>query len=160
MRMDNPAAHDVFARLSRSQALPLLASARVGRLIFTTGALPAVRVMNFALVDQQIVLRTAANTTVARSVNNTIVAFQVDDLDVATSSGWSVTVTGRARLVTDPELIDRYKTVPLVPWASGARDQFVAISTEKVEGQRVSGPGTLAQETGLVASTPQGQHTG
>jgi hypothetical protein len=30
--------------------------------------------------------------------------------------------------------------VPLVPWASGVRDQFLTISTEKVEGQLVSGP--------------------
>jgi hypothetical protein len=133
--------HDAFRRLSRGESLPLLASARVGRLIFTVRALPAVRVMNFALVDQHIVLRTAADTTVARSVNDAIVAFEVDDLDVATSSGWAVTVTGRASLVTDPELIRRYQMVPLVPWASGVRDQFMTITTEKVEGQRVSGPG-------------------
>jgi hypothetical protein len=36
-------------------------------------------------------------------------------LDAATSSGWSVTVTGRAALVTDPEAIRRYQAVPLVP---------------------------------------------
>jgi hypothetical protein len=141
-----------FRRLNRAESLPLLASVQVGRLIFTVGALPAVRVMNFALVGQLIVLRTAANTTVARSVDDTIVAFEVDDLDVATSSGWSVTVTGRAALVTDPQLIDRYKTVPLVPWASGVRDQYMTITTEKVEGQRVSGPSLVdpAQETGLA----------
>jgi uncharacterized protein len=138
-----PPTHDAFRRLGRAESLPLLASARVGRLIFTVWAMPAVRVMNFALVDRHIVLRTAANTTVARSVDNAIVAFEVDDLDVATSSGWSVTVTGRASLVTDPELIRRYQMVPLVPWASGLRDQYVTITTEKVEGQRVSGPGAL-----------------
>ena len=138
----SPPTHEVFRRLNRRESLPLLASAQVGRLIFTVGALPAVRVMNFVLVDQHIVLRTAADTTVTRSVNDAIVAFEVDDVDVATSSGWSVTVTGRATLVTDPELIRRYQMVPLVPWASGVRDQFVAITTEKVEGQRVSGPGT------------------
>jgi uncharacterized protein len=136
-----PPAHGAFLRLNRYDSLRLLASAQVGRLIFTVGALPAVRVMNFALVDQLIVLRTAANTTIARSVRDSIVAFEVDDLDVATSSGWWVTVTGRATLVTDPELIHRYQMVPLVPWASGVHDQFVVITTEKVEGQRVSGPG-------------------
>jgi hypothetical protein len=138
----SPPTRDAFRRLGRAESLPLLAGAQVGRLIFTVGALPAVRVMNFALVDQHIVLRTAAGTTVARSVHDTIVAFEVDDLDVATSSGWSVTVTGRATLVTDLELIGQYLMAPLVPWASGVRDQFVAITTEKVEGQRVSGPGT------------------
>jgi hypothetical protein len=135
-----PPTHDAFRWLGRAESLPLLASAQVGRLIFTVRALPAVRVMNFALVDQHILLRTSANSTVARSVVDAIVAFEVDDLDVATSSGWSVTVTGRASLVADPELIRRYQMVPLVPWASGVRDQFLTISTEKVEGQLVSRP--------------------
>ena len=54
-----------------------------------------------------------------------IVAFEADDLDAATSSGWPVTVTGRAALVADPSTIARYQAVPLVPWAPGAGDQFV-----------------------------------
>ena len=34
------------------------------------------------------------------------------------------------RPVTYAEAVARYRTVPLVPWAPGARDQFVTISTE------------------------------
>jgi len=56
----------------------------VGRLIFTVNALPTMRPMNCALVDELIVLRTAA-ATVARKVNYEIVAFQADDLDAGTS---------------------------------------------------------------------------
>jgi len=144
------AAHGEFTRLGRAESMRLLTSAQVGRLIFTVNTLPAVRPMNFALVDGLIVLRTAADTTVARKVNNAIVAFEVDDLDAATSSGWSVVVTGRGALVTDPELIVRYQQVPLEPWAPGERDQFVTITTEVVEGRRVSrarastGPGRRA----------------
>lgn len=85
-------------------------------------------------------LRTAVGTTVARKVHDMIVAFEADDLDPATSSGWSVTVTGRAALVTDSSTIARYQAVPLVPWAPGVRDQFVTITTEMVEGLRVRGP--------------------
>jgi len=42
-------AHGEFIRLDRAESMWLLASARVGRLIFTLNALPAVRLMNFAL---------------------------------------------------------------------------------------------------------------
>ena len=115
----------------------LLATAQVGRLIFTVNALPAVRLMNFAVVDGLILLRTAADTTAARKVGGAIVAFEADDLDAATSSGWSAVVTGRAVRVTDPELIARYQAVPLVPWAPGERDQFMTITTEVIEGRRV-----------------------
>jgi uncharacterized protein len=134
------AADGEFIRLGRAESMRLLASTQVGRLIFTVNALPAVRLMNFAVVDGLIVLRTAADTTVARKVNSAIVAFEVDDLDPATSSRWSVVVTGRGTLVTDPELIARYHKVPLEPWAPGDRDQFVTITTEMVEGRQVRRP--------------------
>jgi uncharacterized protein len=130
--------HGEFLRLDRAESLRLLATLPVGRLIFTVNALPAVRLMNFAVVDGLIVLRTAAETTIARKVNDMIVAFEADDLDAATSSGWSVVVTGRATRVSDPALIARYRNVPLVPWAPGERDQFVTITSEVVEGRRVS----------------------
>jgi len=58
-----------FIRLGRAESLRLLATAPVGRLIFAVNALPAVRLMNFALADGLIVLRTAADTTVARKIN-------------------------------------------------------------------------------------------
>lgn len=130
------AAQDEFTRLDRAESFRLLASVPVGRLIFTSNALPAVRPVNFALVDELIVLRTAA-AIMARKVNDMIVAFEADHLDPATFSGWSVTVTGRSALVTDPSVIARYEGLPLGPRAPGIRDQFVAITTDLVEGLRV-----------------------
>ena len=57
----------------------MLRTAQVGRLIFTVNALPAVRLMNFAVVDGLIVLRTAADTAMARKLDDVIVAFEADD---------------------------------------------------------------------------------
>ncbi len=133
-----------FARLDRGESLRLLATVPVGRLIFTVNALPAVRLMNFVLTDGMILMRTAADSTVARRVNGVIVAFEADELDTVACSGWSVTVTGRAALVADPDVAARYRQVPLVPWAAGARDQFVTITTELAEGRRVGGPSANA----------------
>jgi Pyridoxamine 5'-phosphate oxidase len=61
----SPATDDEFTRLDRAESLRLLATVPVGRLIFTANALPTVRPMNFALVDELIVLRTAVGTAVA-----------------------------------------------------------------------------------------------
>jgi len=126
-----------FTLLDRAESLRLLASVPVGRLIFTVNALPTVRVMNFALVDGLIVMRTADDSTLARKVHDTIVAFEADELDSATCSGWSVAVIGRAALVADPETAARYRTVPLVAWAPGPRDTFLTITTELTEGRRI-----------------------
>jgi hypothetical protein len=132
-----PRAASDSIRLDRAESLRLLAGVPVGRVIFTVNALPTVRLMNFALVDGLIVLRTAADTTVHRKLDGMIVAFEADQLDAATSSGWSVMVTGRAAIVADPGAIAQYQAVSLAPWAAGVRDQFVTITTELVEGRQV-----------------------
>lgn len=123
-------------RLDRAECLWLLGTVMVGRLIFTVNALPAVRVMNFLLDGDVIVLRTAADTTAARKAAGSIVTFEADDVDEETCSGWSVTVTGRAGLVADARAIAAYSP-RMAPWAPGVRDQFLAIRVEVVEGQRI-----------------------
>jgi uncharacterized protein len=138
-RDDHPAAGEI-SRLSREECLRLLASVPVGRLIFTANALPTARLMNFAVVDGVILLRVAAESAIARKATDGVVAFEADELDTAAGSGWSVVVTGRAELVTDPAAVARYRAVPLVPWAPGVRDQFVTVTTEMVEGRRVRRP--------------------
>ena len=82
-------------------------------------------------------LISAAGSTIARKIDHAILAFEADELDNATCQGWSVTETGRAEVVTDPAVAARYQSVPLAPWAPGARDQLVTISIDRVEGLRV-----------------------
>jgi len=127
--------HGVFIRLDRAESMRLLASAQVGQLIHVN-ALPAVRLMNLAMAGGLILLRGDRHHD-ARKVPYVIVALEADDLDAATSSGWSVVVTGRAMRVTGPELIARCQHVPLPPWAPGDRNQFMTITTGVVEGRQV-----------------------
>jgi uncharacterized protein len=128
------------AWLDRAESLKLLATVPVGRLIFTMNALPAVRLMYFVVADGLIVMRTAAGSTAARKGGGTIVTFEVDELDAGTCSGWSVTVTGRAALVSDRVQAAQYRQLPLMSWAAEPRDQFMTITTDLAEGRRVGGP--------------------
>jgi uncharacterized protein len=134
---EGPGPGGEFAGLCREECLRLLASVPVGRLIFTVNALPTARPVNFVLADGLIVLRTAADSAVAHKAAGAVVAFEADEFDPATFSGWSVVVTGCAQLVTDAAAVARYQAVPLMAWAPGARDQFVTITTDLVEGRRV-----------------------
>jgi uncharacterized protein len=136
------------AWLDRAESLKLLATVPVGRLIFTVNALPAVRLMNFVVADGLIVMRTSAGSTAARKGGGTIVTFEVDELDAATCSGWSVTVTGRAALVSDRAQAAQYRQLPLMSWAAGPRDQFMTITTDLAEGRRVGGPSVSTGDGG------------
>jgi hypothetical protein len=73
---------DGLTWLDRGECLRLLASVPVGRLIFTMNALPTVRVVNFAVVDDLVLVRTAADTTMA-SKGEGVVAEAGDEVEPA-----------------------------------------------------------------------------
>lgn len=94
---------DGFRELDRQECLRLLAKVPVGRIVHTRHALPAVLPVNFSLADDgAVLLRTAAGSELVRAVDGTVVAFEADQVDAATQSGWSVIVTGPAAVITDP----------------------------------------------------------
>jgi hypothetical protein len=133
-------------QLSGDACLQLMASVSVGRIIYTRRALPAVELVNFSLDHGDIVIRTDSGGKLAAATQHSVVAFEVDCLDAAQETGWSVTAIGRAREVTDPGDISRLRQLGLSSWAAGVRDQFIRIAPEILNGRRLlaSGPRTTA----------------
>ncbi len=123
--------------LTRAQCLTLAASAPIGRIVFTSGALPAIWPVNFVLDDDAVVLRTGAGSKLAAAVRSAIVAFQVDHFDEAAHGGWSVTVTGRAEAVSDPAEIARLGESCLASWVPEERQHWIRISADLVTGRRI-----------------------
>jgi nitroimidazol reductase NimA-like FMN-containing flavoprotein (pyridoxamine 5'-phosphate oxidase superfamily) len=110
---------------------------RVGRLVFTEGALPAVQPVNFRMYQGQVVIRVAGGSKLAAATGHAMVAFEADELDPDLRTGWSVTVVGHAALITDvSELLD-VSGIWLQPWVGGRRDHFVRIEAEKLTGRRL-----------------------
>jgi nitroimidazol reductase NimA-like FMN-containing flavoprotein (pyridoxamine 5'-phosphate oxidase superfamily) len=123
--------------LDRQQCLALLQTVRVGRLVFTEGALPAVQPVNFRIHHGNVVIRVAGGPKLAAAASNCIVAFQADDLDADLREGWSVTVVGHADLIVDIDELVEVAGVWLQPWVQGPREHFVRIRTEQVTGRRL-----------------------
>ena len=94
-------------RLSRDECMRLMGSVSIGRIVYTREALPAVELVNFALVAGDVVIRTDASGKLAAATRGAVVAFEADSVDVAGQTGWSVTVVGQSRAVTDSEEIRR-----------------------------------------------------
>jgi nitroimidazol reductase NimA-like FMN-containing flavoprotein (pyridoxamine 5'-phosphate oxidase superfamily) len=136
-------------RLSRGECLRLLASAPVGRIIYTRRALPAVELVNFALDHGDIVIRTDRSGKLAAATRGAVVAFEADELDQASQSGWSVTAIGPSSEVTDPGELARLRTMGLGSWAPGARDHFIRISPVMLNGRHLrAGSTQLTQQSG------------
>lgn len=135
--------NDGFRELDRHECLSLLAGAPVGRIVHTREALPAVLPVNFSLDDGAVVLRTSAASELARSIDGVVVAFEADEVDAVAHSGWSVVVTGRAAVVTDPVEHERLCRVGPRSWAPSPREIFVRIEPELVTGRELVGGRTL-----------------
>jgi len=133
----------VLEHLSRDECMRLMGSVPVGRIVYTRQALPAVELVNFALDDGDIIIRTDAGGKLAAATRGAVVAFETDSVDDAAHTGWSVTVVGQSQAVTDDAEIRHLGRIALTPWAPGRRDHFIRISPTIVNGRRI-GAGRLA----------------
>ena len=121
--------------LSRDECLTLMASVPVGRIVYTRRALPAVELVNFALDEGDIVIKTDSSGKLAAAARGAVVAFETDQVDLAGQSGWSVTAIGPSTAVTDPGELARLETIGLRSWAPGERDHFIRISPVMLNGR-------------------------
>ncbi|MFG3659417.1 pyridoxamine 5'-phosphate oxidase family protein [Streptomyces sp. NPDC047706] len=130
--------------MDSAEALRLLGSVSVGRIVFTRRALPTVRPVNHVLDGGDIVVRThegAALTlrTQDADAREVVVAYEADAIDPETHLGWCVVVTGFASLVTDARELARYRSM-LHPWVQQAMDYAVRISPDLITGIRLTVP--------------------
>ncbi|ODR26521.1 pyridoxamine 5'-phosphate oxidase family protein [Mycolicibacterium porcinum] len=123
--------------LTRRQCLDLLERVRVGRLVFTEDALPAVQPVNFRVWQDDVVIRVAGGPKLTAAIEHQVVAFQADELDADLRTGWSVTIVGRAEPITDVDEQVEVAGTFVQPWAEGRRDHFVRIRAEKVTGREL-----------------------
>jgi uncharacterized protein len=132
----------LIATLSREQCLRLMATVPVGRIIYTRQAMPAVELVNFTIDGRDVVIRTGPSGKLAAAVSGAVVAFEADDFDPVTHSGWSVTVVGHAREVTDPSDIRTLRITGPDPWVPGNQPCFIRITSGTLNGRRLRAAGT------------------
>jgi hypothetical protein len=135
---------ELSQELSVTEALRLLGSVPMGRVIFTSRALPAVRPVRHVLSARQVVIAADPDMVLGQANQphpahptqqaGVIIANEADQLDTAGRSGWSVVVIGHARLITDPGEARRCRS--LLPELTGS-EALIAISTEVVSGLRL-----------------------
>ena len=127
-----------WQQLSVDECHRLLGRRHLGRLAFLDGELPLILPVNYVLDDGAVVFRTDAGSKLDAAVRGAPVAFEVDGINEADRTGWSVLARGHAEQVTDPAHLDRLRRLPLVPWAPGAKAHYVRVDASEVTGRRIS----------------------
>jgi nitroimidazol reductase NimA-like FMN-containing flavoprotein (pyridoxamine 5'-phosphate oxidase superfamily) len=137
MQADSPPGYGRLAHLDQAACLVLLASRSVGRLVFTHRALPDVLPVNYRLDGERLLIRLGVGSVAAVATRDAVVAFEVDDIDLAAQAGWSVTVVGHAHEITDEAELRHAQSLELTTWVSDARDHFLSVAVERVTGRRL-----------------------
>ncbi|MCC3655375.1 MULTISPECIES: helix-turn-helix domain-containing protein [Streptomyces] len=131
------AAHPRLVPLDADECWSLLSSHGVGRIGLSLADDPVIIPVNYVVEAGRLAYRTAPGTATARAAGHRV-AFEVDAVDDAMSRGWSVLVVGRARHVTEPDMVGRLAELTHAePWAGGVRDFWVLIDPERLSGRRI-----------------------
>lgn len=121
--------------LDEAECLELADGRSVGRVAFCTADGPVVLPVNYTVHERDVLFRTSPHNTIAQHLDGSPTAFEVDDVDDYSESGWSVLFRGTAEFVESVgELAAESRPLP---WPAGTRSLFVRVRTRAVTGRRL-----------------------
>lgn len=132
----------VIEEIATEECLRLISPGGIGRIAYAGRGGPAIRPVNYRLIDGAVVFRTAENGELDQDLRTGIdgaeyrVAFEIDALDTERQQGWSVLLRGPAHHLTEDER-DQFIRDAVESWAGGRRDLFMRIVPASVTGRRV-----------------------
>jgi uncharacterized protein len=123
--------------LSAARCWELLAATPVGRLGVINDSAPEIYPVNHVVDADGLVFRTDPGSKLRGLCRSPAVCFQVDGVDPADNTGWSVLVKGRAVEVHDPDELGRLARLPLRYWCLGDKAHWIRIVADEVTGRRI-----------------------
>jgi nitroimidazol reductase NimA-like FMN-containing flavoprotein (pyridoxamine 5'-phosphate oxidase superfamily) len=129
--------------LDQDECRRLLAERHVGRLAVPDFGGPMIFPVNYVVDEDLIVFRTDPGSKLDAATEGEAVAFEVDAVDEATRTGWSVVVRGVLAEITDPADLARLRALPLYPWAPGRKTRYVRVRPLGISGRRITIPEDL-----------------
>ena len=127
-----------LVELTRTECLRLLGGGVIGRVICSDSALPTAQPVNYVLDAEEIIFRTANGSKLAAATRNAVVAFQLDQFDTTTRTGWSVLGVGEAYEVIDPLRLAELADLQPDPWVPNHDAHTICIPLAILTGRRVT----------------------
>jgi len=139
--------------ICRQDCERLLRTSAVGRVALSTPEGPHIVPVNYAVIDETIVVRTSAYSVLGTYGHNAMLAFEVDQVDHERHAGWSVVARGRGWAELDPDQVAAIRRgwQPR-PWASGNRNLYLRMRWECISGRALGVDWTRHDES-------RGHHT-
>ena len=128
--------------LETDECRRLLGDGGVGRVAFQSGSGQHIVPVNFQLDRNSIVFRTTPYSELGRLAPGSEAAFEVDQVDVESKSGWSVVAKGRVDVIPDnfETAAIRFFGKDPTPWAEGVRRLYLRLTWRELTGRRLVAP--------------------
>lgn len=123
--------------LSDEECVTLLANHFFGRVAVWSGEHPAVLPVLYGMLDGDVVIRTAPGEKLVAAVLGEEVVFEIDGVEPARRTGWSVNIVGRAERIVDHREKERASQLGIEPWAGDYRDEYIRLRAAHTSGRRI-----------------------
>ena len=123
-------------QLDDATCLHLLSGRSVGRIGFSSGALPVIYPVNYLLDDRTLYMGCDEGSKARAARQGNVACLQIDHSEALEHDGWSVMATGRLGLVPDEEL-DTVSRRPIPSWALGTPELYITLQVELLSGRRL-----------------------
>ena len=126
----------------------LLRAGVIGRVALSTPEGPHIIPVNYAVVDDSIVIRTTSYSLLGTHGRDAMLAFEVDHIDHERHVGWSVVARGRSWAEVDAEELARIgSSWQPRPWAAGSRPLHLRIRWDSLTGRSLGEDWTRTNES-------------
>ncbi|HEX7100920.1 MAG TPA: pyridoxamine 5'-phosphate oxidase family protein [Acidimicrobiia bacterium] len=137
--MNPPTDHRGLEVLTPEECDRLLEETPIGRVAFLHAGEPQILPVNYRYVEGSIVIRTSIGSKMDVAEMQGRFAFEIDDWDTDTETGWSVLAHGIATVVTDEDEVARLSALGLRPWAEEKTgDLWIRLILDDVTGRRIA----------------------
>jgi nitroimidazol reductase NimA-like FMN-containing flavoprotein (pyridoxamine 5'-phosphate oxidase superfamily) len=133
----------IVEELTEAESLRLIEQAEIGRIGFTSRYGPVIVPVNYKVLEGSVIFRTETGNAIAEDLRTGIadaeykIAFEIDELNSANRTGWSVLIQGAAHYVEGEEERAAVLKVGVEPWAGGDRDVYLRIKPTAITGRRI-----------------------
>lgn len=122
--------------LTEGECRRILATEPVGRLGFSSRALPVIFPVNYRLQGGRVFIASESGSKVDAARRGVVACLEVDGFDTLEHGGWSVLATGHLSLVDEAPSAAEH----LTPWATSNPEHLIALDVELLTGRRIRHP--------------------